>query len=442
MSPKSRVLTVLAGVWGCLLLFCCAAQAAGEQQLGRILYSQATSLRGLPVPTSETVFSGDALATSENGSALVELKSGAKLRIRENTSVRFLRVGDRVRAELLAGAVESESAGKPTLVVTTSKFQFTPSQVEDCRFTVALSKQQETVAAALKGDLLVKTPDSRGGYILPEGKYAAIPSSSVALPAQGKPVGGPNPAGRVGTVANAIPEAVVRQGTGTEVPLKPGDAINEKSLVRTSQSGRVRIALTDGSFLNVAALSMMRIARQDAPSQQTEVELSRGLIRAEAVKLTKPGANFKVRTATAIIGIDGSKVIVRALENLTQVSCIEGACSVQNSDPTVPGQVILHTGETTSVPGGLPPTPALQIPPDQLESQLDETAVAPPTTVATGAGGAGGAAKAPWHIGSLSPGASTMVLLGIGGGAAAAAAIAASGGHGAAAAAPASPSAP
>jgi ferric-dicitrate binding protein FerR (iron transport regulator) len=419
-------------------LFSSAARPAGEQQLGRILYSQAASLRGLPVPTSETLFNGDALATSENGSALIELKSGARLRIRENSSVRFLGDGDRVQAELLAGAVESESAGKPTLVVTTSKFQFTPSRVEDCRFTVALSKQQETVAAAFKGDLLVRTPDAQGSYILPEGKYAAIPASSEGVPAQAKAGGAPASADQAGTIITVIPQALEQQGKGAEVALKAGAGINAGAVVRTLNAGRVRIALPDGSTLNVGALSVMSITKQDPVSQQTQVKLSQGLMRADAVKLGKPGANFKVQTTTATIGVDGSGVIVQALENITQVFCIDGACSVQNVDPTVAGQVTLHAGESTTVPGGLPPTPPVQIPPDQLETQISQTTVGFPPPAATAGGGAGG--KTPWHIGSLSPGASTLVLVGIGGGVAAAAGIAASGGHGASA--PASPSAP
>ena len=102
MPTKSRIWIVLACVLGCLLLFSPEAHSAGEQQLGRILYSNATSLRGVHVPNSETILSGDVLATSDDGSALVELKSGAKLKITENSSVRFLGDGDKVQAELLA----------------------------------------------------------------------------------------------------------------------------------------------------------------------------------------------------------------------------------------------------------------------------------------------------------------------------------------------------
>ena len=55
------------------LLFSSAAQPAGELPLGRILYANATNLRGVAVPTTETILSGDVLSTADNGSAIVEL---------------------------------------------------------------------------------------------------------------------------------------------------------------------------------------------------------------------------------------------------------------------------------------------------------------------------------------------------------------------------------
>ena len=106
----------------------------------------------------------------------------------------------------------------------------------------------------------------------------------------------------------------------------------------------------------------MRIVHQDAAAQQTQVELTLGVMRAEVAKLTKPDASFEVRTMTAKITTTGTKVIVRALTNLTEVYCLEGACSVQNIDPSIPGQATLHDGESSSVPGGLGPTAALETP--------------------------------------------------------------------------------
>jgi hypothetical protein len=443
MVTESRVRIVFAGILGCVLLFSLGVKAGGEQQLGRILYSSHTSVGGVPVPQSETILNGDVLTTSEDGSALVELKSGAKVKITKNSSVRFLRDGEKVQAELLSGAVVSESTGKPTIVVTTAKYQFEPWQEGDCRYLVRLSKEQETIAAAVKGNVLVNTHDSSGRYILPEGKYAAIPASSVGVPSQEK-AGGEQapaeqapaeqapaeqaPAGQAGTVTNAIPDEVVqRLGQGEEIPLKVGDGINWTDVVSTSKKGRVRIALLDGSFLNVGARSVMRIMGDDPQTQQTKIELTLGRMRAEAVEFTKPGAVFQVQTQTATIGVvagvGAAVFLVQVDPKSTRVDCVKGTILVQNSNPTVVGKVRLLVGQFTNVPKGDNPTLPLEVPPAQLQSRLDQTDVGSATMRVAVPKGQEGATKAPWHIGSLSEGESMALIVGVAAGAVATIAI-------------------
>jgi hypothetical protein len=352
----------LASTLACLLLFSPRAQPAGEQPLGRILYAHATSLRGVGVPNSETILSGDVVATADDGSALIELKSGARLKITENSSVRFLADGDKVQAELLAGALVSESAGKDTLVVSTSTFQFAPSHDGPSRYAVALSKEQETVVGAMQGDLLIRTPELVESYLLPEGKYAAIPASSVDVPMQVKGGGRPASAGQVGIVTAAGTEEVIqRQGRGAEIPLKVTESVYPADVIRTLKLGRVRIALLGGSFLNVGAGSVITIAKHDAQAQRTQIELAEGSMRAEVAKLTKLGASFQVRTQTATAGVVGSVIFVHALPDLTQVCSLQGVCWVRNINPAVGGQVTLQPGQCTTVPLGLPPTPPTQM---------------------------------------------------------------------------------
>ncbi|MBZ5668189.1 MAG: FecR domain-containing protein [Acidobacteriia bacterium] len=495
MAPESRIRIVFASVLGCLLLLLPGAPGAGEQQLGRILYSSSTSLRGVPVPKSETIFSGDVLVTSGGGSALVELQSGAKVKITENTSVRFLRDGEKVQAELLSGVVVSESAGKPAIVVTTPKYRFTPSQEGDCRYLVRLSKEQETIAAAVKGNLLINTHDSSGRYILHEGKYAAIPASSVGVPAQEKqgdeqapaeqapaeqaptgqapaeqaptgqapaeqaptgqaptekppveqaPTGqAPTekppveqapaeklpaeqaPAGQAGTVSNAIPEEAVQHlGKGEWTPLKVNDAINWADVVSTSKGGRVRIALLGGSFLNVGAHSVMKVTRHDPQTQQTQVELNEGRMRAEVVELTDPNAAFHVETPTATIGVvsglANTVFLVEADPKETRVDCVRGLVTAGNRKRTLTERVRLHPGQFTIVTAEQHPTLPNEVSPPQLQGRINQTDVGDSTIRATVPGRPGAAVKEPWHIGSLSPGGSIALLAG---GAAAVAAI-------------------
>jgi ferric-dicitrate binding protein FerR (iron transport regulator) len=425
------------------------------------------------------------------------------VKITENSSVRFLRDGEKVQAELLLGAVVSESAGKSSLVVATSKYRFEPSQQGDCRYLVQLSKEQETIAAAVKGNLLINTHDASGQYILQEGKYAAIPAASVGVPDQEKqgeeqppaqqpatgqaptekapaeqtptqpPATGQAPAekapaeqaptqppatgqaptekaaaeqaptGQAGTVAAAIPEEVVqRLGKGEWTPLKVNDVINWTDVVSTSKGGRVRIALLGGSFLNVSAGSIVKVTRHEPQTQQTQLALDDGRMRAEVGELTDPNAAFLVETPTATISVvtgePNTVFLVDAGSKGTRVDCVRGLVTVGSRKPKITERVRLHPGQFTIVTTQENPTLPNEVSPSQLQSRINETDVGESTVRAAVPGKPGAPVKEPWHIGSLSPGASIAVLAG---GAAAVAAIplAASGGGGHGTVSPTSP---
>jgi hypothetical protein len=173
----------------------------------------------------------------------------------------------------------------------------------------------------------------------------------------------------------------------------------------------------------------MRIINHEAPAQQTQVELTQGLMRAEVAKRTQPGGSFRVQTPTAVMGVVGRDFIVEAEIDVTVVYCLEGMVAVQNINPAISGQVTLHEGEYTYVARGLPPSAPMQTPHPVLQSQINQTNVGPPTATATAT-----ASKVPWHIGSLSEADSILLAAGIGAAAALAIPAITSG--------PASPSAP
>jgi len=403
MLINSLIRMALASILACLALFSPQALLAQEQPLGRIIYARATTLRGVAVPKTETLLSGDLVLTTDEGSALVELKSGARLKIMENSYLRFVADGDKVRAQLLEGAVIWESYGKPGVVVTASKYEFEPAQEGPSRYAVALSKEEEQIlAGALKGDLVIRILDLVGSYVLVEGKYAAISTSMVPVSMQLEAGRQPVAAGQVGTVTSAVPKEVIqRQGHGREMPLKRNDIIYVNDVVRTLDTGRVQIGLLDGSSINLYAGSAMQIAKHDVQTQQTRVELPNGAVRAEVVKLTQPGASFKLQTKTATVGAAGGAAFVRALPHLTEVCAIEGEWWVRNVDPAIVGQLTLQPGQCSKVPRGLAATQSQTTLAD-LQSEIEQP-------------------ESPsWHIGKLSEASSLLLLLLIGGAAAAA----------------------
>jgi len=189
--------------------------------------------------------------------------------------------------------------------------------------------------------------------------------------------GGPQAAGQpAGKVANAIPEETVQHpGQAAELPLKVPDPLVWEDTVRTLKTGRVRIALLDGSFLNVGARSVMKIVKHDAQTQQTQIELQLGRLRGEVVKITKPGGGTQIRTQTAVIGVVGTIVNVQALRNLTRVFCLNGTVTVRNINPAILGEVTLNPGQTTSVPRGAPPSGAAPASGSQVGAEVGQTNV-------------------------------------------------------------------
>lgn len=198
------------------------------------------------------------------------------------------------------------------------------------------------------------------------------------LRAAGAGGGDPQQAGKVSA---AIPDDVVqRLGQGSEIQLNINDAVNWEDLVRTLQMGRVRIALLDGSFLNIGARSVMKITKHDPASQQTAIELNLGRVRARVVKLTQSGASFEMKTQTAVLGVVGTDFIVVAEADVTTIYVLEGRLRVRNIDPNVAGEVIVGPGQFTIVRRGEPPTQPDSSDRTALMGVIGETNVGPPET--------------------------------------------------------------
>src|SRR6266478_6176476 len=113
----------------------------------------------------------------------------------------------------------------------------------------------------------------------------AIPADTLATP-QG--------AGqRAGEVSRLIPAVSIARGPKSTTA-SPKSIVNWQDLVNTQVNARARIALDDGSVLNVGSESSMKIVKHDAGGQQTELELSRWKFRTQAQKIAKRDWKFEV----------------------------------------------------------------------------------------------------------------------------------------------------
>jgi ferric-dicitrate binding protein FerR (iron transport regulator) len=196
-----------------------------------------------------------------------------------------------------------------------------------------------------------------------------IPSEILAAP--------DTPGQRAGEVSRVIPAVSIARGAKT-ISASAKTVVDWLDVVNTQASARARVALDDGSVLNVGSDSSIKVLKHDGGAQQTELELTYGKIRAQAQKITKPDGKFEVRTPAGVAGVVGTDFFtgfdnstgtmsVIVFEGIVKVCNLAGVCvivkagqmtSVRSNDstgPQVPTQatldVLVDAGTTTDVGG-------------------------------------------------------------------------------------------
>lgn len=142
----------------------------------------------------------------------------------------------------------------------------------------------------------------------------------LAFPGQAWPQAAGQHAGKV----SALIPAVNLLRAGQSMTATPEIPVFWEDTVATGHLARARVALDDGSILNVGADSSLRVTRHDAASQQTDLELGFGRVRANAVKQTKPGASFQIRTPTGVAGVVGTDFFLAFENYVTRIVVFEG----------------------------------------------------------------------------------------------------------------------
>ena len=203
---------------------------------------------------------------------------------------------------------------------------------------------------------------------------AVLLSLMIAIPAD--ICATPQAAGqRAGEVSRLIPAVSIARGSKT-INASTKSVVDWQDLVNTQASGRARIALDDGSVLNVGSDSSMKVVKQDAGAQQTELELAYGKLRTQAQKIAKPDGKFEVHTAAGVAGVVGTDFYVGYENNVMNVIAYEGVVRVCNLAGVC---VLLKAGQLTSLRNGdnSAPAPPTQAPLDMLVTAGKDTEVGP-----------------------------------------------------------------
>jgi hypothetical protein len=179
---------------------------------------------------------------------------------------------------------------------------------------------------------------------------------------------------KAGQIARAIPEVAIARGTQKlDAPVKT--LVDWGDVVKTGDGGRARVALDDGSLLNVGSSSSLTVTQHNAAAQQTQIELEYGRMRSEVVKQSKPNAKFEIHTPVGVAGVVGTDFFLGYLNGIFQLIVFEGHVKFCNLDGVC---VDVLAGQIATIRDG-------HQPPDQpstaTPSELTEASVA--TSVGT-----------------------------------------------------------
>src|SRR5205807_458554 len=214
---------------------------------------------------------------------------------------------------------------------------------------------------------------------------AALLSLLVSIPADIWAT--PQSAGqRAGEVSRVIPAVNITR-SGKTITASAKTAVDWLDLVSTQVNARARIALDDGSVLNVGSESSMKIVKHDAGAQQTELELTYGKLRTQAQKIAKPDGKFEVRTPAGVAGVVGTDffVLFDNTTNTMNVIAFEGLVKVCNLAGVC---VLVKAGQMTSVRSGdnSAPLPPQQATLDVLVTSSNDTNAGAPSGATARAG--------------------------------------------------------
>lgn len=181
-------------------------------------------------------------------------------------------------------------------------------------------------------------------------------------------------ADRAGEVSALLPVGRIQRGSAPPAEARLSDAVFWRDWFETEARGRARLALVDGSLINVGSGARLQLVAHDAATQHTEVELQFGKIRNRVVGA--PGRRFEVRTNTAVVGVIGTHFYVSPTAALTTVINFEGKVAVRNADAAVAGEETLEPFELAEIESGKPPRKRLATL-EEIRQALEDTLPGP-----------------------------------------------------------------
>jgi len=208
---------------------------------------------------------------------------------------------------------------------------------------------------------------------------------------------------KAGLISRAIPDVAIARGA-QQLPAPVKALVDWGDVVHTGDGGRARVALDDGSLLNVGSSSSLTVTQHNAAAQQTQIELEYGRIRSQVVKQSKPNSKFEIHTAVGVAGVVGTDFYLEYLNDMFQIIVFEGTVKFCNLDGVC---VTVLAGQIATIRNGhQSPDQPSQATPSELTDAAVATAVG-----ATAVGGIPVHHISPWWVVGLTVAAAVPAIV-------------------------------
>lgn len=359
-----RVFLCLATVGGLVLAIPARAATkapspSSASALGTVVNSRVTRVSGIDAVAGNSIFSGDTFTVGPAGAAWLSLRGGAQARIGSKSQVRLTLVKNAIQFDVLKGEVILRSTPGGRLVGRVADGTFVPASDGVALGQITFDEGNgRTQFAAERGNWTLATASS-GSAVLHSGESMAAQVSKSA-----------------GHVAVVVAKVYLARGK-EKLDAKPDVPVFWGDVVNTVQLSRARIALNDGSVLNVGPQSSLEIVKENAAAQQTDLDLVYGHVRSKVVHLTKPNSSFKIHTRLGVAGVVGTDFYLGLEGNSLQLVVFEGIVRFCNLAGVC---VNVRRNQHSMIMIGMAPTTPTQTPKGLLLEAENSTKV--PSSVA------------------------------------------------------------
>jgi len=160
----------------------------------------------------------------------------------------------------------------------------------------------------------------------------------------------------IGKVTLLVGEADVTRGTNAAQILHVGDHVQARDVLRTKKDSMLEVTMGDGSRLTLAESSRLEVANYATGDQPDALlELTRGQLRSFVTDVfSSRSESFRVRTPTAVAGVQGTDFELRLEAQEARLLVYKGLVVAYNVNPQLSERQVLKAGQWTIIAQGKP----------------------------------------------------------------------------------------